>query len=153
MSAKLAAKRQEYQTLLRGRQPSRPIAANCLRAFVTGGAVCVLGQAMEEMYIHVFGIPERLAGNPTVATLIILSALATGLGLYDRFAQWAGAGSAVPVTGFANAMSSSALEHRTEGLVQGIGANMFKVAGPVIVYGVVAAFFVGLIRYAFVHSA
>lgn len=153
MSVKLSAKQQAYQTLLRGRQPGRPIFANCVRAFVTGGGVCLLGQVIEEIYVHGFGIPERLAGNPTVATLIIFSAIATGMGVYDRFAQWAGAGSAVPVTGFANAMSSAALEHRTEGLIQGIGANMFKVAGPVIVYGVVAAFFVGLIRYAFSHIA
>jgi len=98
------------------------------------------------MYIHYFNFSKEQAGNPTVATLIFLSALLTGLGVYDKIGQFAGAGSAVPVTGFANSIVSAALEHRSEGWVLGIGGNMFKLAGSVIVFGVVAAFFVALIK-------
>lgn len=88
-------------------------------------------------------------GNPTAATLILISALLTGLGIYDRIGQFAGAGSAVPVTGFANSMASAALEYKSEGLVLGVATNMFKLAGNVIVFGVVAAYIVGMIRFAF----
>jgi stage V sporulation protein AC len=93
-----------------------------------------------------FGLPKDLANNFTVATLVFLSCLLTGLGVYDNIGQWAGAGSAVPVTGFANAITSAALEHQAEGYVLGVGGNMFKLAGSVIVFGVVSAFFVSLIR-------
>ncbi len=95
-----------------------------------------------------FNFNEKTAGNPTAATLILISALLTGFGIYDRLGQFAGAGSAVPVTGFANSMTSAALEHRSEGLVLGVATNMFKLAGNVIVFGVVAAYIVGLIRFA-----
>lgn len=101
-------------------------------------------------FLHpLFDFNEKTAGNPTAATLILLSALLTGFGIYDRIGQFAGAGSAVPVTGFANSMASAALEHRSEGLVLGVGTNMFKLAGNVIVFGVVAAYIVGMIRFAF----
>ena len=92
------------------------------------------------------GFEKANAGDPTVAILIILSVLLTSIGVYDKIGQWAGAGSAVPVTGFANSMASAAIEHRSEGLVLGVGANMFKLAGSVIVFGTVAAFVVGIIR-------
>ncbi|NQD52019.1 SpoVA/SpoVAEb family sporulation membrane protein, partial [Bacillus altitudinis] len=87
------------------------------------------------------------AGNPTVATLILISSILTGIGIYDKIGQFAGAGSAVPVTGFANSMTSAALEHKSEGLVLGVATNMFKLAGNVIVFGVVSAYVVGIIRY------
>ncbi|MFP3393555.1 SpoVA/SpoVAEb family sporulation membrane protein, partial [Brevibacillus sp. SIMBA_076] len=87
------------------------------------------------------------AGNPTVATLSLISSILTGIGIYDKIGQFAGAGSAVPVTGFANSMTSAALEHRSEGLVLGVATNMFKLAGNVIVFGVVSAYVVGIIRY------
>lgn len=105
-----------------------------------------LGQAIQNMYIHFFGFTEKTASNPTVATLIFLSVLLTGLGVYDNIGQYAGAGSAVPVTGFANSIASAAIEHRSEGLVLGVGGNMFKLAGSVIVFGVVAAFVAGVIK-------
>jgi stage V sporulation protein AC len=104
----------------------------------------VLGQAIQEMFVHLMGMSQEAASNPTVATLILISVILTSLGVYDKIAQWAGAGSAVPVTGFANSMCSAALEHRSEGLVLGVGGNMFKLAGSVIVFGTVAAFFVGI---------
>lgn len=95
-----------------------------------------------------FDMTSKEASSPTVAVMILISVILTCLGVYDKMAQWAGAGTAVPVTGFANSMCSAALEHRAEGLVLGVGANMFKLAGSVIVFGVVAAFLVGIV-YAF----
>ncbi|WP_373459635.1 stage V sporulation protein AC [Paenibacillus harenae] len=136
----------EYQSFAKTREPSRSIFANCIRAFIIGGLICVLGQAIQEMFVHLMGMDREAASNPTVAVLILLSVILTCLGVYDKIAQWAGAGSAVPVTGFANSMCSAALEHRSEGLVLGVGGNMFKLAGSVIVFGVVAAFVVGIVH-------
>ena len=131
------------------REPKRPVLRNCIRAFLVGGTICLLGQGITDIYIYYFGFTEKSAGNPTVATLIFISVLLTSLGIYDHIAQWAGAGTAIPVTGFANSMASAALEHRTEGYVLGVGTNMFKVAGPVIVFGVFSAFIIALIRTLF----
>jgi len=136
----------EYQKLAKAKEPKRPVFANCVRAFLVGGTICLIGQGISDIYIFYFGFTERSAGNPTAATLIFLSVLLTSLGVYDHIAQWAGAGTAVPVTGFANSMASAALEHRTEGYVLGVGSNMFKLAGSVIVFGVFSAFLVALIR-------
>jgi stage V sporulation protein AC len=122
---------------------------NCLRAFVSGGLICLLGQAIQQMFIHWGGFNEKKAGDPTVAVLILISVILTSMGVYDKIAQWSGAGTAVPVTGFANTMASSAIEHRSEGLVLGVGAKMFKLAGPVIVFGTVAAFIVGILHWIF----
>ncbi|KRE47158.1 stage V sporulation protein AC [Paenibacillus sp. Soil522] len=141
---KMSMSPKEYQFFAKTMEPPRSILGNCLKAFVFGGAVCVLGQVIQEMYVHLMGMSEEAASNPTVATLILISVILTCLGVYDKIAQWAGAGSAVPVTGFANSMCSAALEHRSEGLVLGVGGNMFKLAGSVIVFGTVAAFFVGI---------
>ena len=136
---------QQYHNLAKGKEPKRPLFKNCVRAFLIGGLICVLGQLIMEAFIYWFGYTRETAGDPTVAILILISVILTSLGLYDRLAQWAGAGSAVPVTGFANSMCSAALEHRSEGLVLGVGGNMFKLAGSVIVFGTVAAFIVGII--------
>lgn len=143
---KLTPVQQEYQKVAKSIEPPRPVWSNCLRAFIVGGLICTLGQAIQQMMIHWGGFDEKRAGNPTVAILIILSVVLTSFGIYDKLGQWAGAGSAVPVTGFANAMTSAAIEHRSEGIVLGVGGNMFKLAGPVIVFGTVAAFFVALVR-------
>lgn len=143
---KLSSTQQEYQNFVKSRQPKRPVIKNCIFAFLVGGTICVIGQAITYFYMTFFPFTEKTAGNPTVATLIFIGILLTGLGVYDHIAQWAGAGTAVPVTGFANAMSSAAIEHRSEGFVLGVGGNMFKLAGPVIVYGTVAAFIVALIK-------
>ncbi|NBD22922.1 stage V sporulation protein AC [Paenibacillus glycinis] len=139
----------EYQNFAKTREPSRSILANCVRAFLIGGLICIVGQAISEVFVYGFHMSRTAAGSPTVAVLILISVILTCLGVYDKIAQWAGAGSAVPVTGFANSMCSAALEHRAEGLVLGVGANMFKLAGSVIVFGVVAAFFVGLVYLIF----
>jgi stage V sporulation protein AC len=122
--------------------------AKCAAEFHTRvlGTICLLGQILQNMYIYFFDFTEKTASNPTVATLIFLSVLLTGLGIYDNIGQYAGAGSAVPVTGFANSIASAAIEHRSEGYVLGVGGNMFKLAGAVIVFGVVAAFIAGIIK-------
>nr|MDH3099164.1 stage V sporulation protein AC [Bacillus velezensis] len=140
--------KENYKTKVKDYQPKPPYVWNCVKAFLIGGLICLIGQALQDFYIHFFNFNEKTAGNPTSATLILISALLTGFGIYDRLGQFAGAGSAVPVTGFANSMTSAALEHRSEGLVLGVATNMFKLAGNVIVFGVVATYIVGLIRFA-----
>lgn len=143
---KMTMSPQEYQNFSKSHEPSRSVLGNCVRAFLVGGVICLIGQAFQELYMNAFDMTPMQAGNPTVATLILIAVILTCLGVYDKIAQWAGAGSAVPVTGFANSMVSAALEHRSEGLVLGVGGNMFKLAGSVIVFGTVAAFFVGIVH-------
>jgi stage V sporulation protein AC len=138
--------KQLYQQQATKYQPKRNVLLNSLRAFWVGGAICLLGQILQNIYITFFGFTEKTASNPTVATLIFLAVLLTGLGVYDNIGQYAGAGSAVPVTGFANSIASAAIEHRSEGFVLGVGGNMFKLAGSVIVFGVVAAFVAGVLK-------
>ncbi|AOZ92466.1 stage V sporulation protein AC [Paenibacillus crassostreae] len=145
----LTPTQQEYQELARKVQPPRPVFGNCLRAFIAGGVICLVGQVVQEMFIHWAGFTEKTAGDPTVAVMILISVILTSLGVYDKIAQWAGAGSAVPVTGFANSMASAAIEHRSEGIVLGVGGQMFKIAGPVIVFGTVAAFIIGIVTWLF----
>ncbi|MDA8352811.1 MAG: stage V sporulation protein AC [Firmicutes bacterium] len=137
---------QEYQDFVKKREPDRPIFKNCIRAFLVGGTICLIGQFLSTFYMRFFDFTEKTAGDPTVATLVILSILLTGLGVYDHIAQWAGAGTIIPVTGFANAMASAAIEHRSEGFVLGVGGNMFKLAGSVIVFGVFAALVIATIK-------
>ena len=126
------------------KQPKPPLVKNVIHAFFFGGAVCLLGQFIFNLYIH-WGVPVEQAGNPTVATVIFIATLLTGLGIFDSIAQLAGAGLAVPVTGFANSVASMAIEFRREGLVLGTGAKMFGLAGSIIMFGVITAFVVGLI--------
>lgn len=138
---------QKYQKLAQQKEPPRPIFKNCVRAFIAGGTICLIGQGIMEAMVHWFHFDEKKAGDPTVAILILISVILTSLGVYDKIAQWAGAGTAVPVTGFANSLCSSAIEHRSEGIVLGVGGNMFKLAGSVIVFGTVAAFIIGIIHW------
>lgn len=146
---KLPPEAQSYQQTQKNREIKRPLAKNCMKAFFVGGFVCLIGQLISTFYIHFFDFTEQTVGNPTVATLVIITMFLTGFGVYDHFGQFAGAGTAVPVTGFANAVISSAIEHRTEGFVLGVGTNMLKLAGPVIVYGVFASFIFALIKAIF----
>ncbi|QJD82721.1 stage V sporulation protein AC [Cohnella herbarum] len=150
---KLTPVQMEYKKMVDHREPMRPIIKNCVRAFLVGGLICLIGQSIQELFMHWGGFDEKKAVNPTVAVMIILSVMLTGFGVYDKIAQWAGAGTAVPVTGFANSMASAAIEHRSEGLVLGVGGKMFKLAGPVIVFGVVAAFIVGILHFLFNPNA
>jgi len=143
---KLTPAQQEYQSFAKAREPKRPILRNCVLAFLVGGGICLLGQLISDFFLWNFDFTEKTAGNPTAAVLIIISVILTSLGVYDHIAQWAGAGTAVPVTGFANSIASAAIEHRTEGLVLGVGGKMFKLAGSVIAFGVFSAFLVALIK-------
>lgn len=140
----LTPTQREYQDLAVKLQPKRSVTTNCLKAFLSGGVICIVGQFIQSTFVH-YGWDERHAGDLTVAILIFLSVVLTALGVYDKFGQWAGAGSAVPVTGFANSLASTAIEHRSEGYVLGVGANMFKLAGPVIVFGTFTSFLIGLV--------
>jgi stage V sporulation protein AC len=143
---KLTPTQQNYQQFAKEREPKRPVLKNCIRAFLVGGIICLMGQGLQWMYVNYFHFKEEAAGNPTSATLIIIAVLLTGSGVFDHIGQWAGAGTAIPVTGFANSMASAAIEHKSEGYVLGVGGNMFKIAGPVIVYGVFSAFVVAIIK-------
>lgn len=147
MSQKL---KDNYANKVKEYQPKRPYVLNGLKAFVIGGLICMFGQGITNFYIHFFNFTKENAGNPTVATLIFIAVILTGLGIYDKIGQFAGAGTAVPVTGFANTMASAAIEHRSEGIVLGISTNMFKLAGNVIVFGVVASYVLGIVRYIFI---
>ncbi|MEC5425140.1 stage V sporulation protein AC [Virgibacillus sp. C22-A2] len=143
---KLPPEAQEYQAFQQQREVKRPIMKNCIKAFLIGGLICFIGQLISTFYIHFFNFTEQTVGSPTVATLIFITMILTGFGVYDRIGQFSGAGSAVPVTGFGNAVIAAAIEHRTEGFILGVGSNMLKLAGPVIVYGVFAAFVIALIK-------
>ena len=143
---KLSPVQQEYQAFAKAREPKRPVLGNVLKAFLVGGLICLIGQGISDFFIWNFDFTEKTAASPTVAVLIFISVVLTSLGVYDHIAQWAGAGTAVPVTGFANSVASAAIEHRSEGYVLGVGGNMFKLAGSVIVFGTVAAFVVALIK-------
>lgn len=146
MSSQKIKQDQAYDQLAQKHRPKPKVVQNCLKAFLVGGFICLIGEALNKLYGNFLGYPEDAASSMTVATLVILSCLLTGFGVYDNIGQWAGAGTAVPVTGFANAIASAALEHKSEGYVLGVGGQMFKLAGSVIVFGVFSAFIVSLIR-------
>ena len=137
---------QQYRNFAKQREPKRFIVANCIKAFISGGTICLVGQIIQIFFMTYFSFDERTAGNPTVAVLILFSVILTSFGVYDRIAQWSGAGTAVPVTGFANTIASAALDDKCEGLVLGVGGNMFRIAGPVIVFGVFSAFVVAIAK-------
>ena len=137
---------QEYGELAKRVSPPSSMARTVPMAFVIGGTICVLGEALLNMYATL-GFDRDSAGALTSMSLIFLSALLTGLKLYDRIAQFAGAGTLVPITGFANSVVSPALDFKTEGYVLGLGAKMFTIAGPVLVYGISASVIYGMIYY------
>lgn len=136
----------EYARLVKEMSPKSPIWRDCLNAFWIGGLICTLGQLIMNGYMAL-GIDKEAAGTAMSMTLVALSALLTGLSLYDDIAKRAGAGTLVPITGFANAIAAPAIEFKTEGFILGVGAKMFTIAGPVIVYGVSASVICGLIYW------
>ena len=136
----------EYGKLVSKMQPRSPIVKDCFFAFWIGGLICLLGQVALNGYTAL-GLDEKSAATATSMTLVTLSALLTGLSLYDDIAKHAGAGTLVPITGFANAVAAPAVEFKTEGFVLGTAAKMFTIAGPVIVYGVSASVVYGLIYW------
>ena len=135
-----------YSELVKKRSKNSKTALNCLKAFVTGGLICMLGQGLTELYTA-FGVDEDTAKTLCSVSLIALGVLMTVLHLYEKLAKHGGAGTLVPITGFANAMSSPAIEFKAEGLITGLAAKMFVIAGPVLVYGVSAATIYGVIYY------
>ena len=136
----------EYGALVKDMMPKSPIFKDCFNAFWIGGLICTLGQLIMNGYLAL-GIPKQDAATAMSMTLVALSALLTGLSLYDNIAKHAGAGTLVPITGFANSIAAPAVEFKTEGFILGVGAKMFTIAGPVIVYGVSASVVYGLIYW------
>lgn len=128
-------------------QPKRRIVFNSIKAFLVGGLISCIAEGLLEIYNKLFGIEEKTASSLVSITIVFITSLLTGFGIFDKIGQFAGAGTIVPITGFANSMTSSAIESKSEGLILGIMTNMFKLAGAVIVAGVVSAFLSGLIIY------
>ena len=134
---------QAYQKFVKARAPKSPIGKDCLRAFLIGGVICAFAQALPEGLVAL-KMTEENARALVPVTLIFLAALLTGLGIFDDIAKFAGAGTLVPITGFANAVASPAIDDKSEGLVMGVGAQMFTIAGPVIVYGILTSVLYGV---------
>ena len=137
-------KPEEYQALANRLAPPSPIVRDTVLAFLVGGGICVLGQVIQNGWIA-SGLSLEDAGTATSCTLVALSALLTGLNLYNKLARFGGAGTLVPITGFANAVASPALDFKSEGFITGMAAKMFQVAGPVIVFGTLASVVYGVI--------
>ena len=136
----------EYDALVKEMMPKSPIGKDCMNAFWIGGLICVIGQFFINRY-SAMGLDKEMAGTAASMTLVALSALLTGLSIYDNIAKYAGAGTLVPITGFANAIAAPAVEFKTEGMILGTAAKMFTIAGPVIVYGLSASVVYGLVYW------
>ena len=136
----------EYGKLVEEISPKSPVTRDCLSAFLVGGIICTIGQFFINFYTTL-GLDKTAAGTAASMTLVAMSAILTGLSLYDNIAKYAGAGTLVPITGFANAIAAPAVEFKTEGFILGVGAKMFTIAGPVIVYGVSASVVYGFIYW------
>ena len=136
----------QYDQLVRRLSPKSPLMRDCRNAFLVGGGICAFGQAVLNTYTR-WGLDTIAAGTAMSMTLIALSALLTGLSLYDDIAKHAGAGTLVPITGFANAIAAPAVDFKTEGMILGTAAKMFTIAGPVIVYGLGASVVYGFIYW------
>lgn len=137
---------QEYKQMQKTAEPKSPVLKNCIWAFLVGGLICTIGEAVVQLAEN-GGFNEDMARLLCSVTLIFLSVLLTGLKVYDNIAKHAGAGTLVPITGFANSIASPAIEFKSEGLVLGMGAKMFSIAGPVLTYGITASVLYGLILY------
>jgi len=135
---------QEYARFVRAREPKSPLGKDMLFAFLIGGGICALGQLILNGFLSL-GLEKTDAGTATSITLIFLSAIATGANLYNRLARFGGAGTLVPITGFANAVVSPAVDFKSEGLITGMAAKMFVIAGPVIVFGTLASVLYGVV--------
>jgi len=136
----------KYSDMANKKSPNSPILKNCLWAFLVGGAICTLGQVVINFFVSK-GMSFENASGIASCTLVFLSSLLTGLNIYGKIAKHAGAGTLVPITGFSNAITSPAIEFKSEGYILGVGAKMFVIAGPVIVYGVLSSVVAGIIKY------
>ena len=143
---KTKMEKEQYSELVDRLSPKNKVASNCMRAFIVGGLICTVGQFIHNLYAGT-AMSQENVGLMTSVTLIFLGIFFTAVGVYDILGKYAGAGSSVPITGFANAIASAALEFKREGMILGMGAKIFIVAGPVIVYGVATSMVVGLIYY------
>ena len=128
--------------------PNSPIASDCIKAFIVGGLICVIGQLLHN-FILSYGADEKTAATLTSVILIVSASLLTGLGIYSKIGKFAGAGSIVPITGFSNSVTSPAVEFKQEGLILGVGSKIFIIAGPVILYGTLTSVIVGIFYYFF----
>lgn len=137
---------QQYSEMVKKASPNSPVFTDCLKAFVSGGIICTIGQVLLNLYTA-NDIPKEDAGIWVSITLIGISALLTALGIYEKLGKFCGAGTIVPITGFANSVVSPAIEFKKEGMVFGMAAKMFIVAGPVIVYGTLTSMLVGFVYY------
>lgn len=144
----MAVTGKEYGKMAQEAAPPSPIIKNVIFAFLSGGAICTFAEVLFTLYTR-FGAPEKTARGAVSVTLIFITAFLTGLGVFDNIARHAGAGTIVPITGFANSVVSPALEFSSEGKIMGTGVQMFSIAGPVIVYGTAAAVIYGLILWIF----
>ncbi|MBR3842318.1 MAG: stage V sporulation protein AC [Christensenellaceae bacterium] len=137
--------KQEYAKLVRERMPKSKTGMECLRAFLVGGLICVLGELLHIFYLEHWQMSEDNAAAMVSITLIFMGALLTGLGVYDIIGKFAGAGSIVPISGYANSVTAPALEFKREGFILGVGAKLFTIAGPVLVYGITSSILVGVL--------
>lgn len=142
----MKTKEKQYQKMVASASPKTPVFKNCCMAFLVGGLICVGGQALFDLY-HAQGLNETTAKGLVSVTLVFLSVLFTALGWYHAIAKHAGAGTLVPITGFANSIAAPAMEFKSEGLVLGLGAKLFVIAGPVLVYGISASVIYGVIYW------
>lgn len=136
----------EYNNLVKEKSPNSKWYINMPKAYLFGGTICVIGEAIRTIYLWL-DLPNISAASFTSITLIFLSAFLTGIGVYDKLGKHGGAGTAVPITGFANSIVSPAMEFRNDGFVMGVGAKMFVIAGPVIVYGIISSIIIGLLHF------
>lgn len=148
MNSKITLTNTEYDEMISKNAKKSPIIKNIILAFTIGGLICIIGQLIFNK-LTTMGIEQENAATFTSISLIFLSALLTALNLYSRIGKIAGAGSTIPITGFANSIVSPAIEFKSEGFILGLGANMFKVAGPVLVYGITSSVILGLVYYLF----
>ena len=139
--------KKQYKKYAAAHAPKSPIISDCLRAFLVGGAICAFAEGLCRIYGHYLDLVKDDASTLTSVTLVFLAVLLTGIGIFDRIARFAGAGTLVPITGFANAVASPAIDSRDEGLVLGVGAKIFTVAGPVLLYGTLAGALYGVIYF------
>lgn len=141
-------KKQKYNKMVQKASKPSPKLKNFVWAYAVGGLICVIGQLLTEMYTS-FDLPEKVVKMAVPSTLIFIASLLTGIGIFDKIAKHAGAGTIVPITGFSNAVTAPAIEFKSEGFILGVGAKMFTIAGPVIVYGIVASVVYGIIYWIF----
>lgn len=142
-----ASKQASYDEMVKRHSPNSEKPISILKAFFVGGLICTIGQAIRDIGLHVLHFSEDNASLFTTFVLIFIAALLTGLGVYDKLGRFAGAGSIVPITGFANSMVSPAMEFKREGFITGVGAKMFIIAGPVLVYGTITSMLVGIVYF------